>query len=134
MEATTIGMLCALFVAIGMAMNRKEIEQMGRNVGLETDIHCSLANKILEYLLTNPNKVFSQRELSEVFCRSEQQVRQTCLNLVKVGKVDRLVNEHAQKNEARYFYGVNLKFAQKMVKVKDAVNEATAGMEVKKEG
>ena len=85
-------------------------------MGTESENHSSLADKIVIYLFANVLKVFSQRELSDQFKRSEQQIRQTCLNLVKVEKVDRLKDDHASSREPRYFYGINKNYAMKLTK------------------
>jgi uncharacterized protein (DUF2225 family) len=103
--------------------DRKEIESKGRNVGTESELHSSLADKIISYLFANADKVFSQRELSEVFQRSEQQIRQTCLNLVKVGKVDRLKDDHASSREPRFFFGISKDLASKISKGIEAVKK-----------
>lgn len=94
-------------------MKREELEKSGKSVGTKCEQHSRLADKIVDYLYAKANEMFTQKELSQLFKRSEQQIRQTCHNLVDKQVLVRYENENAKSREARYYYGIAKSYAQK---------------------
>lgn len=93
-------------------VERTLLEKSGVNVGMDVENRTNLKDMVIELLYLNPNKGYSQREVSVHINRSEQHSRQILMKLVQDGIVDRIDMRTRGRGQCSKFYMISRKYIE----------------------